>query len=77
MSDGPIEPQLPDGVSWTGLDDDGDHEFSFFINGVEHLRVSPEGFYVEGRYVTTDAEIFAAVKHWAKKYLKENPDYES
>jgi hypothetical protein len=47
----------------------------FSIDNEERLRITPDGFYVEGRLVSEDKEIYDQFKSWieyALKYVKEN-----
>ena len=43
------------------------HNINFVIGGKEMLRLSPEGFFVEGRKVTHDAEVYYAFKEWLER----------
>jgi hypothetical protein len=47
------------GVSFT---DRGDESIIFYIKDTERLRLAPDGFYVEGRLVANDTQIYEAFK---------------
>ena len=47
------------GVSFA---DSGNQSIMFYIKGTERLRLAPDGFYVEGRLVANDTQIYEAFK---------------
>ena len=47
------------GVSFA---DSGNQSIMFYIKGTERLRLAPDGFYVEGRLVANDTEVYEAFK---------------
>ena len=46
---------------------DPHQDFSWSVAGKEILRLSAEGFFVEGRKVTDDAEVYRLVKLWVEQ----------
>jgi len=62
-----LEDQLPPGVT-VSSERDGDEDcVIFWIRGVEYLKIGLDGFYVEGRYVTTDVDVYYGIKKWLEK----------
>ena len=43
---------------------------SFFVEKNEKLRITKEGFYIEGRLASKDSDIYDAFKLWLEKNNK-------
>ena len=65
---GPLDDIIPPNIILEGHEEP-DNNIYFNIQDVEYMRISPEGFYIEGRYVTTDIDLYNAIR----KFFLENP----
>ena len=49
-----------DSTSGVTFKDSGDASIIFYVKNTERLRLAPDGFYVEGRLVANDTEVYEA-----------------
>ena len=55
---------------WSIRYDHKERPFIFYIEGKECLRITEDGFYVEGRLAANDTEIYEAFMRFLSGFLK-------